>query len=87
MKKDKEKKKPIEPEDDGRTIVNMNVDGMPWYQPNRPERKKKGHDPDKPTRRELFAMIKAAYLTMLPYVLVALGALVLAFLVAMLWLR
>ena len=23
--------------DDGRTIVNMNVEGMPWYAPDRPE--------------------------------------------------
>ena len=46
MKKDKEKKKMTEPEDDGRTIVNMNVDGLPWYQPNLPDRKIKGHDPD-----------------------------------------
>lgn len=23
-------------EDDGRTIVNMNVEGMPWYAPERP---------------------------------------------------
>ena len=87
MKKDKEKKKPTEPEDDGRTIVNMNVDGMPWYQPNLPERKKKEHDPDKPTHKELRARIKAAYLTMLPYVLIALGALALAFVIAFLWLR
>ncbi len=25
------KKKRIDPEDDGRVIANMNVDGMPWY--------------------------------------------------------
>ena len=32
-------KKRMEPEDDGRTIVNMNVEGMPWYMrtPERPE--------------------------------------------------
>ena len=24
------------PEDDGRTIVSMNVEGMPWYTPQRP---------------------------------------------------
>jgi len=30
-------KKPYEDEeeDDGETIVNMNVDGMPWYRPDR----------------------------------------------------
>ena len=87
MKKDKEKKKMTEPEDDGRTIVNMKVDGLPWYQPNLPDRKIKRHDPDKPTKKELFAMIKAAYLTMLPYALIAIGGLVLAFVVTALWLR
>lgn len=29
--------KPEEPVDDGRTIANMNVEGMPWYVP--PEKK------------------------------------------------
>ena len=28
--------------DDGRTIVNMNVEGMPWYVPERPEGAPKG---------------------------------------------
>ena len=28
-----------DPEDDGRTIVNMNVDGMPWYVKGDEERK------------------------------------------------
>ena len=31
------RKKPELPEgDDGRTIANMNVEGMPWYAPGRP---------------------------------------------------
>lgn len=29
------REKPGEPRDDGRTIANMNVDGMPWYTPQR----------------------------------------------------
>ena len=28
--------------DDGRTIVNMNVEGMPWYAPDRPESREQG---------------------------------------------
>ena len=32
----REKKEP-EYEDDGRTIADMNVEGMPWYVPQRPE--------------------------------------------------
>lgn len=27
------RKRRIDPEDDGKTIVNMNVEGMPWYRP------------------------------------------------------
>ena len=86
MKRSKEKKK-ITPEDDGRTIVNMNVDGFSWYQPNLPEKKKKKNDPDKPTLKETLAMIRAAYRTMLPYALIAIGGLVLAFVAAALWLK
>ncbi len=74
------------PEDDGRTIVNMNVDGFSWYQPNLSEKKKK-NDPDKPTRKETLAMIWAAYRTMLPYALIAIGGLVLAFVAGALWLK
>ena len=25
--------------DDGRTIANMNIDGMPWYNPSKPDKK------------------------------------------------
>ena len=39
------KKKPELPEwDDGRTIAPMNVEGMPWY---RPERKTENPEPEK----------------------------------------
>ena len=30
------------PEDDGRTIVNMNVEGMPWYTPDTPDMPRTG---------------------------------------------
>lgn len=86
MKRSKKEKKIIPPEDDGRTVVNMNVEGFSWYQPNLPEKKKK-NDPDKPTRKETLAMIRAAYRTMLPYALIAIGGLVLAFVAGALWLK
>ena len=86
MKRSKKEKKILPPEDDGRTVVNMNVEGFSWYQPNLPEKKKK-NDPDKPTRKETLAMIWAAYRTMLPYALIAIGGLVLAFVAAALWLK
>ncbi|MDY3863962.1 MAG: hypothetical protein SOZ51_07655 [Eubacteriales bacterium] len=86
MKRSKKEKKILPPEDDGRTVVNMNVEGFSWYQPNLPEKKKK-NDPDKPTRKETLAMIRAAYRTMLPYALIAIGGLVLAFVAGALWLK
>ena len=86
MKRSKKDKKILPPEDDGRTVVNMNVEGFSWYQPNLPEKKKK-NDPDKPTRKETLAMIRAAYRTMLPYALIAIGGLVLAFVAGALWLK
>lgn len=86
MKRSKKEKKILSPEDDGRTVVNMNVEGFSWYQPNLPEKKKK-NDPDKPTRKETLAMIRAAYRTMLPYALIAIGGLVLAFVAGALWLK
>ena len=30
-------KRRSDPEDDGRTIANMNVEGMPWYQESSPD--------------------------------------------------
>lgn len=86
MKRNKKENQKITPEDDGRTIANMNVEGFSWYQPNLSEKKKK-NDPDKPTRKETLAMIWAAYRTMLPYALIAIGGLVLAFVAVTLWLK
>ena len=71
MAKEKKKKTPIY--DDGRTIVDMNVDGMPWYNPTRTDRKK--NDKDKPRFKERMAMIWGAYRALLPFV----GLTVLAF--------
>lgn len=79
----KEKKKF---EDDGRTVVNMNVDGFPWFSPQK-GKEKKPQDRDKPTKREIFAMIIAAYKAYLPYFAIMIGAFVAAFLIAMLFLR
>ena len=45
------KKKPEQPEwDDGRTIANMNVEGMPWYSPGKRVSRRK--DREKPEDRE-----------------------------------
>jgi hypothetical protein len=71
--------------DDGRVIVDMNVEGFPWYRKNGVGNKK--HDPDTPTKKELWAMIRAAYLAYLPYFLILLGVFVAVFLIGYLILR
>ena len=65
------RKKPELPEgDDGRTIVNMNVEGMPWYSPggrlSRDERKQKAKEGETLTKEEsryyTWGAVKAALL-------------------------
>ena len=51
-------RKPYE-DDDGRTVANMNVEGMPWYVPERPELSP-GDKPEPLTRRELWRFIRSA---------------------------
>ena len=52
-----------EDEDDGRTIADMNVEGMPWYQPKTGENAPSGGEPYQMTKKEgrayTFAAIKA----------------------------
>ena len=58
-------------DDDGRTIVDMNVDGMPWYTPTRKD-KRKVDDEDRPTRKEKRAMMGAWFSVYLPRLLAVL---------------
>lgn len=55
-------------EDDGRTVSNMNVEGMPGYDPHREEKKKtkKQLADMRITRRERWAMIWGAYKAYMP---------------------
>lgn len=73
MKKHKEKVTYI---DDGRTIANMNVEGMPWYNPRRdeiPKASKINGNGDHLTAKETFAVmrgvLKAALLVALVFAL------------------
>lgn len=69
------KKKKTYSDDDGRTIIDMNVDGMPWYDPNY-DKNKIVNEEDKPTRKEFWAMVRAwfaAYLPRLLAILVGFG--------------
>ena len=70
--------------DDGRTIVDMNVDGMPWYNPNRTEGKQ--NEKDKPRFKERMAMIFGAYRAFLPFILATVVAFGIVALLIYLWL-
>ena len=77
----KKDKRPIY--DDGHTIVDMNVEGMPWYNPHRTKDKK---DRDKPTFKERMAMIWGGYRAILPFVLITVVAFTIVALLIYLWL-
>ena len=48
-------------DDDGRVVANMNVDGMPWYSPPRPELESSSDNgPTELTRKETFWMLMGA---------------------------
>ena len=72
-------------DDDGRTIVDMNVDGMPWYQRNKSD--KKVADEDKPTRKERHAMMRAWFSIYLPRLLAIIVGFGLAAAVVVCWLN
>lgn len=64
----RKKKKKTYADDDGRTVVDMNVDGLPWYEPNL-DRNKKVSKEDKPTRKEFWAMVRAWFAAYAPRML------------------
>ena len=51
-------------DDDGRTIVNMNVEGMPWYRPENPDgpTNPPEHLTKEETRAAMWGALKAALL-------------------------
>jgi len=72
-------RKRLEDYDDGRVIAPMNVDGMPWYKPDRRPRESEvsAGDPVHLTRREniafSFGVLKAVLLIAFVYIAVMLG--------------
>lgn len=53
------KKKKTKFVDDGRTIADMNVEGMPWYTPGKKEEGQKDTPKEYDlTRKEMFAMMR-----------------------------
>lgn len=83
MSKDKKKKKKYD-DDDGRTIADMNVEGMPWYNPHRD---KKVAKEEKPTRKEMFAMMRGWFVAYLPRILAVLIGFGLTVGIMALWLQ
>jgi len=71
-------------DDDGRTIIDMNVEGMPWYQPSSG---KKVDEKDRPNRKERRAMIWAAFRAYLPVFLTVLVGVAAAFGLLYCWLN
>lgn len=81
--KEKKKKEPFV--DDGSVIVDMDIEGMPWYGRPREKEESKKHHPDRPTFRERLAMILGVYRAYLPSFLLAVLVICLAFLVMYFW--
>ena len=69
--------------DDGRTVADMNIEGMPWYRKNRREREEEEDFSDLNTRE----LIKEAYKKFIPAALIWIGFFLLVLLaVEYLWL-
>ncbi len=80
----KKRKKELPPDDDGRTIAEMNVEGMPWYH------KTAGRavsEEDKPTRKEKRALIRAGFRAYFPAFFMILLGFTAAALLLYLWLH
>lgn len=80
----KRKKKQLPEWDDGRTVANMNVEGMPWYHPDSGKEVK---EEDKPTHKEKRAMIRAGYLAHLPRFIAILVGFGITIFILWLWLN
>ncbi|MBO7377982.1 MAG: hypothetical protein J6U35_03810 [Clostridia bacterium] len=68
------------------SFADMNVEGFSWYDPsakkNKPRKEK-----TRITRKEYRAMVKGAYLAMLPMIIAIVSGFLLVFLIAYLWLK
>ena len=76
MKKDKNKEKFI---DDGQTVANMNVEGLPWFMSEKNVKAKKKLMDLGLTKSERNAMMRGAFLAYLPVFLTILGGFLAAY--------
>lgn len=84
-KKREEKRQKKAELDTQTTVADMNVEGFSWYNP----RKKKNANGQsvKLTRKEYWAMVRGAFLAMLPMLLCIIAGALLMFLLAYMWLK
>ncbi len=83
----KEKIKKVTYEDDGSTIADMNVEGLPWYQSEKHIKAKKKLMNLNLSPRERRAIVKGAFLAYLPVFLAILLAFVGTYLLILLWMN
>ena len=80
----REKRRRIDNLDTETTIVDMNVEGFSWYDPNMSTRKKQAAQL---TKKEQRALLWGAVRAMLPMIACILSGMLLIFLLAFLWLK
>lgn len=71
-------------DDDNQSYTNMNVEGMPFYEKEENFKNHKGIKKIKVNKKERWAMVRAAYLAMLPRLLVTFACF--GFVAFLLWL-
>lgn len=71
------------------TIADMNVEGFRWYDPSRKKKsnEEKREQPVQLTRKEKRAMMRGAFLAVLPFVCCLVLAMLAVFFLAYLWLN
>ena len=84
--KEKSKKKKVKYIDDGRTIANMNVEGMKWHVPEKQKRAKTELSKLNITKAERRAMMIGALQVILPIALAFIGIFLAIFLMIHFWL-
>ena len=82
-KREEKKRKKRAELDTETTVADMNVEGFSWYNPRK---KKNSGQPVKVTRKEYWAMVKGAFIAMLPVLFCVLIAGLLVALLAYTWL-
>lgn len=81
------KKKSDDELDTTTSFADMNVDGFKWYDPNAKKRSNMRKVKTKISRKEYWAMVRGAFAAIAPFIIVAVIAFGLVFLLAYFWLK